>query len=383
MSEISFSDILVLPRLRDEARRVALQHHIDHLTKPLGALGQLERLMVQLGLLQNWSPGQRLSAQGAGVWVFAADHGLARAGVSAYPSEVTAQMVANFLAGGAAISVLARQAGLPLRVVNAGVASPLADHPMLINTPVAAGTASSLDGPAMTPAQTLLAFQRGAQAVRGSSGQVVVLGEMGIGNTSAATLLTARLTGQALVVGRGTGLDDAGLARKREVLEQVLARHAPLPSDDQVPGAFPEGLPDTDAARRAWWALQTLGGLEIAMLVGAIVQAAHQGQALLIDGLIVTSALLVAAALAPSVLDHVVLAHRSHEGAHEGAIAALDAQHRASGGAGLAPLLSLEMRLGEGSGAALAWPLLGQTVALFNDMASFDQARVSTAHVSA
>ncbi|MEJ7139040.1 nicotinate-nucleotide--dimethylbenzimidazole phosphoribosyltransferase [Amphibiibacter pelophylacis] len=376
------TDLLDLPAVRDAARQAALQHHIDHLTKPVGSLGRLEDLMRQLGLLQRLQPGQRLSAQGAGVWVFAADHGLARAGVSAYPSEVTAQMVANFLAGGAAIAVLARESGLPLQVVNAGVATPLADQPGLINVPVAPGCASSLDGPAMTPQQTLLALQRGAQAVRGAPGDVVLLGEMGIGNTSAATLLTARLTGQPLRVGRGTGLDDAGLARKQAVLEQVLARHPELPPADHLEAAFPPGLPQDEAARRAWWALQTLGGLEVAMLVGAIVQAARQGQAVLVDGLIVTSALLVAAALAPGVLDHAVLAHRSHESAHADAIAHLDAQHRATGGAGLTPLLDLGLRLGEGSGAALAWPLLRQAVALFNDMASFDSARVSTAHAA-
>ncbi len=331
----------------DPALAARLQQRIDHLTKPRGSLGRIEALMLQIGLLQGRVDPQLLQPQAV---VFAADHGLAAHGVSAYPSEVTAQMVENFLAGGAAISVLARSQGLGLTVVDVGVrAGTRSPRPGLIVRPVAAGTADALAGPAMTPAQCVQALDLGREVVRGLPGNALVLGEMGIANTSAAALLVSRLTGQpvAACTGRGTGLDDADHARKRVLLQNVAARHAD--------------------ARAPLEALAAFGGFEIAALAGAMLQAAHERRLIVVDGYIVTAALLVAHALRPAVLDACVFAHRSDESGHQLALTHLHAQ----------PLLALGLRLGEGSGAALAWPLVASSVALLNGMASFDEAGVS------
>ena len=341
----------VAPRA-DAALAASLRRRIDHLTKPLGALGHLEALMLQTGLLQG-RVDPRLDAPQ--VLVFAADHGLAARGVSAYPSDVTAQMVENFLAGGAAISVLARLHGLPLTVVDAGVRGTRAARPGLIVRPVApGGTADASQGP-MSGAQCVQALELGREVVRSLPGNALVLGEMGIGNTSAAALLTAHITGAPLAacVGRGTGLDDAGLARKLEVLAQVAQRHA--------------------GASTPLEALAAFGGFEIAALAGAMLQAAHERRLIVIDGFIVTAALLVAHALQPAVLDACVFAHCSDEAGHALALAHLGAR----------PLLALDLRLGEGSGAALAWPLVVGAVALLDGMASFDSAGISGRDASA
>jgi len=325
-----------------------LRHRIDHLTKPLGSLGRMEALMLQIGLLQGRIEPRLEQPQAI---VFAADHGLAARGVSAYPAEVTAQMVENFLAGGAAISVLARLHGLALTIVDAGVRAPIVARAGLVSRPVARGTADALEGPAMTPAQCVQALELGREVVRSRPGNALVLGEMGIANTSAAALIAARLTGAPLArcVGRGTGLDDAALARKLGVLEQVAARHA-------------EATQPLDV-------LAAVGGFEIAALAGAMLQAASERRLVVIDGFIVGAALLVAHALQPAVLQACVFAHRSHEAGH-----ALLLDHL-----GAEPLLALELRLGEGSGAALAWPLVTGAIALLNGMASFDSAGVSAA----
>ncbi|GGP26583.1 nicotinate-nucleotide--dimethylbenzimidazole phosphoribosyltransferase [Silvimonas amylolytica] len=327
-----------------------LQHRFDRKTKPLGSLGQLEALAVQLGVIQQ-RPDPQITRPA--MLVFAADHGLARAGVSPYPAEVTPQMVLNFLAGGAAISVLCRSHQMDLKVVNAGVNADFAPHPLLIDRPVAKGTANSLEAPAMTPEQVHQAIETGAQIVYALADEGVTLiglGEMGIGNTSAAALLMARLTGEPVsaCAGRGTGLDDAGLARKIAVLEQVLARHA-------------DALEPLEA-------LAALGGLEIAMLVGAILAAASRRIAILVDGFIVTSAVLVASKLAPGVLGYCIFSHCSGEQGHRLLLLHLGARR---------PLLDLGLRLGEGSGAALALPLVRSAVDLLNQMASFDEAGVS------
>jgi nicotinate-nucleotide--dimethylbenzimidazole phosphoribosyltransferase len=334
----------------DAALAARLRHRIDHLIKPLGSLGRLEALMLQIGLLQGRVDPQLDAPQAV---VFAADHGLAARGVSAYPGEVTAQMVENFLAGGAAISVLARLHGLGLTVVDAGVRVPVAPRAGLVSQPVARGTADALEGPAMTHAQCEQALALGRDVVRSLPGNALVLGEMGIANSSAAALIVARLTGVPLkrCVGRGTGLDDAGLARKLAVLEQVAARHAATTQPLDVLAAF--------------------GGFEIAALAGAILQAASERRLVVIDGFIVGAALLVAHALQPTVLRACVLAHRSHEAGHALVLAHLGAE----------PLLALDLRLGEGSGAALAWPLITGALALLNGMASFDSAGVSTASI--
>ncbi|HMV64028.1 MAG TPA: nicotinate-nucleotide--dimethylbenzimidazole phosphoribosyltransferase [Rhodocyclaceae bacterium] len=333
----------------DRGLAPALQQRIDTKTKPLGALGRLEALALQIGLIQQTLEPELRQPH---VMVFAGDHGAARAGVSAYPQDVTWQMVENFLAGGAAINVFARQAGMGLSVVDAGVAHDFGPRPGLIAAKVAPGTANYLEAPAMDAAQRNAALAHGRELALGLAGtgcNVVGFGEMGIGNTAAASLLTHCLTGAdlATVIGRGTGLDDAGLARKRELLAHAVARGG-RPADPLE-------------------ALAQYGGFEIAMMAGAMLGAAEARMVLLIDGFIVTSALLVAHALAPAVLDYCVFAHRSQEPGH-----AVQFDHL-----GAEPLVQLDLRLGEGTGAALAYPLVQAAVNFLNEMASFESAGVS------
>ncbi len=269
-----------------------LQHVIDHKTKPLGSLGRLEALAMQLGLILDTDQPRLQQPQ---MVVFAGDHGLAARGVSAYPSDVTWQMVENFLAGGAAVSVLARQHGLALTVVDAGVAKDIAPRAGLQIRKMAYGTADASQGPAMTADQCLSAMAAGADLIKGLPGNAVLFGEMGIGNTSSAALLMARLTGLPLdqCVGRGTGLDDAGVQRKLAVLQQALQANA--------------------NAAQPVDALAALGGFEIAMMCGAMLEAAAQKRVVVVDGFISSSAVLVAARLAPAVLERCVFAHRSGE----------------------------------------------------------------------
>lgn len=361
----------------DTALLSALQNKVDRKTKPLGALGQLEKLAVQIGLVQQSLNPQLLQPQ---MLVFAGDHGAAKAGVSAYPQDVTWQMVENFLAGGAAINVFARQNELALAVVDAGVAhdfgqragnsagklglatlasAPALSTPLFINAKIAAGTANYLEVPAMTQAQCAAAMDRGAEIVRALAGQgcnVVGFGEMGIGNTASASLITHCLTGTPLAecVGRGTGLDDAGLARKQQLLETALARYRAAAGDNG-----PLNLPLN--------VLAEFGGFEIAMMVGAMLAAAESKMLLLIDGFIVGSAALTATRLAPALRDYCVFCHRSAEPGHQAQLQALQAE----------PLLDLGLRLGEGTGAALAYPLLQAAVSFLNDMASFESAGVA------
>lgn len=328
---------------------LALQAAIDQKTKPIGALGDLEALAFQLGRVQQTL---RPRIQAPALFVFAADHGLAEAGVSAYPSEVTWQMVENFLAGGAAINVFARQVGLKLHIVDAGVRHDFAGRAGLLDAKVAWGTRNSLYEPAMTEAQCETALTRGAALLQTQlepACSVVGFGEMGIGNTSAATLLLARLLDLSLhdSVGRGTGLDDAQLQHKQAVLAAVLARHA--------------------EAKAPLAALQALGGFEIAMMVGAQLAAARAGKLILVDGLIASAAWLVAWQLQPALRDYTVFCHRSAEPAHSALLAHVGAN----------PLLDLHLRLGEGTGAALALPLLEAAAAFLSEMASFGEAQVS------
>lgn len=323
-----------------------LQHVIDHKTKPLGSLGRLEALAMQLGLILDTDQPRLQQAQ---MVVFAGDHGLAARGVSAYPSDVTWQMVENFLAGGAAVSVLARQHGLALTVVDAGVAKDIAPRAGLQIRKIAYGTADASQGPAMTADQCLSAMAAGADLIKGLPGNAVLFGEMGIGNTSSAALLMARLTGLPLdqCVGRGTGLDDAGVQRKLGVLQQALQANA--------------------NAAQPVDALAALGGFEIAMMCGAMLEAAAQKRVVVVDGFISTSAALVAHAMQPDMLSCCVFAHQSDESGHARMLNHL----------GVQPLLHLGLRLGEGSGAALAWPLLESACAILRDMASFESAGVS------
>ena len=344
-SALPFSLPAITP-IADAALQARLQHKIDHKTKPLGALGRLEGLALQLGLIQR---SEAVALTQPQMVVFAADHGVAAEGVSAFPQAVTVQMVANMLSGGAAINVFARQHGFALQVVDAGVAADLPAHPQLLQRKVAFGTRNLCVEPAMTQDQTHTALHAGMQVVLDLPGNVVAFGEMGIGNTSAAALLLARLAGVPLVdaTGRGTGLSDEQLTHKQRVLAQALARNP--------------------AATAPLEALADVGGFEIAMMVGAMLQAASEHRVVLVDGFIAGAAALVAHALVPAVKDYLVFCHRSAERGHDLLLAHLDAQ----------PLLALDLRLGEGSGALLAWPLVQSAAGFLNEMASFETAGVS------
>ncbi|PLK50825.1 nicotinate-nucleotide--dimethylbenzimidazole phosphoribosyltransferase [Uliginosibacterium sp. TH139] len=335
----------------------ALQQRIDTRTKPLGSLGKLEAIALQIGLLQQSLHPEIRQPR---IAVFAGDHGAAKAGVGAYPQEVTAQMVLNFLAGGAAINVLARQAGLEVSVIDCGVASKVAgaSRPGVeyVIAKQGLGTANYLEQAAMTPAQRDAAIAKGAELVRGwhaAGSNAIGFGEMGIGNTSTASLLTHFVTGADLdaVIGRGAGLDDAGLARKRGLLAQAAARVG-------------------ERKLNALEALAEFGGFEVATMVGAYLAAAEARMLIVVDGFIVTSALLVAHAINPAVLDYCVFAHGSAEPGHVAQLAHLGAE----------PLLQLGMRLGEGTGAASAFPLIRAAIACMNEMAGFEDAGVSEAH---
>lgn len=335
----------------DQAAAQAALLRQAQLTKPAGSLGRLEELAVRLAAMQAT---EQPHMHKAWVSVFAADHGLAQAGVSAFPAEVTAQMVHNFLQGGAAIAVLAKQQQMAFEVVDVGVNYDFQPQPGLVIAKVAKGTASSLDQAAMSPAQCLAALEAGKQAAeRAFSAQVdcFIGGEMGIGNTSAASLLIAKLTGHALtpLVGAGTGLDSTGVELKRAILAQVLDRHAAVDSQNALA------------------VLATFGGFEIAALVGAYVRCAQLGLPVLVDGVITSAAALVAEQLCPGAKDWWLFSHLSVEPAHQVCLSAL----------GVQPLLQLDLRLGEGSGAAVAWPLLQQACWLHNQMATFAEAAVS------
>lgn len=334
--------------LHNPGLAATLQQLLDHKTKPLGALGRLETLAQRIGLVLGTTTPRLRQPQ---MLVCAADHGLAARGVSAYPSDVTWQMVENFLAGGAAVSVLARQHGLALTVVDCGVRHDFAPRAGLLVRKVAHGTADALVGPAMSAVQRDEAIANGMAVVRELPGNALLLGEMGIGNTSAASLLLARLGGFEVgdVTGAGTGLDAPAVVRKIGVLRDVLHRHA--------------------QARDPLDALAAFGGFEIATLVGAVLQAAVERRVIVVDGFIASSAVLVASKLQPHVLQRCVFAHRSGERGHALMLAHLRAE----------PLLDLGLRLGEGSGAALAWPLLVSACAMLNEMASFESAGVATA----
>jgi len=320
------------------------------LTKPPGSLGALEALAIRLAALQR-SEQPRVDE----VWisVFAGDHGVAAEGVSAFPQVVTGEMVRNFATGGAAISVLARELGARLEVVNLGTVNDPGDIPGVRRAIVAASTANFCVEAAMSEtqlAQALAAGRASAQAAVSAGTQLFIGGEMGIANTTAATALACALLQRApaTLAGAGTGLDAAGIAHKAAVIERALARHA---------------APQAPLAQ-----LRCLGGFEIAALAGAYVAAAQAGLPVLVDGFITTAAALVAVRINPGVRDWLLFSHCSHEHGHAGLLQALDA----------APLLDIGMRLGEASGAAVCVPLLRMACALHNGMATFAQAGVST-----
>ena len=323
----------------------AMERHTT-LTKPPGSLGRLESLGARLAAVQG-TVKPRISKKA--VAVFAADHGVTASGVSAYPKEVTAGMVHNFLAGGAAINALARSAGAELLVVDVGVDAEFTPHPNLWQRKVARGTQSMLDGPAMTLTETAAALNVGllaAQTLVSRGANLLAGGEMGIGNTTAAAALTAFFTGRsaAKVTGRGTGVDDAGLARKISVVEQVTAKYQDVKSPLD--------------------ALACFGGLEIAALTGFYLGAAAAQTPVVLDGFISAAAALVAVVLAPAVKDYLFASHLSEERGHRVQLAHL----------GLEPLFDLNLRLGEGTGAVLAFGLLEGAAATLTEMATFAEA---------
>ena len=337
--------------LPDEQARAAARRALDAKTKPRGSLGRLEELAVCVAAVCGTPRPPKLEAA---IVVVAADHGVAQRGVSAYPQEVTAQMVRNFVAGGAAVSVLAREVHARLLVVDAGVVEPCR-HPEVRSLRFGAGTDDIAAGPAMARHVAAAAIDAGAdlaaELVAAGAG-IVAVGEMGIGNSTAASAICAALlpASPALVCGRGTGLDDAGLERKVATVEQALAVNA-------VDAADGLGV------------LAALGGFELAVLTGVILGCAAARVPVLLDGFITGAAALVAARLAPGAAGAMIASHLSPEPGHRLTLEALR----------LEPLLDLGLRLGEGSGAALALPLVRGAVALLDEMATFAAAGVADA----
>lgn len=344
--------------LNETARELALSRQ-GQLTKPPGALGRLETVAVQLAAMQGAEQPQLACVQ---ISIFAADHGIAAEGVSAFPQAVTGEMVKNFARGGAAISVLAKTLDARLEVVNLGTVNDPGEWPGVVRAVIAPSSANFAIQPAMTGTQLTEAFQAGADSVlraREASVQLYIGGEMGIANTTSASAIACALLQESpqLLSGPGTGLDSHGVAHKAEVIGRALELHGlvPSPSGDAIEG---EGALEI---------LRCVGGFEIAALTGAYVTAAQQGIPVLVDGFISTVAALIAVRINPGVRDWLLFGHTSAEPGHQRVLAALDAQ----------PLLQLGMRLGEGSGAAVAVPLLRLACALHNGMATFSEAAVS------
>lgn len=326
----------------DRTAEPAIRALMDGKAKPVGSLGRLEDLALQIALIR----GEERPALGtARSIVFAGDHGITAEGVSSHPPEVTAAMVGNFLAGGATISAFARITGADLAVVNAGVGTPLDDHEDLIDIRVAPGTRNAALEPAMTAEQRDAALDRGAALARGfieGGADILAPGEMGIGNTASASLIVHRLAPAPLdaVIGRGAGLDDDGLARKRAALHKAAAR---------TDATDPEQV------------LAEFGGFEIVMMCGFMLGAAAENRIVVVDGFIAGAAALAACRMHPAARERMVFAHRSAEPGTRAILDALDAE----------PLLDLGLRLGEGSGAALAIPLIRAAAAILTDLADY------------
>jgi nicotinate-nucleotide--dimethylbenzimidazole phosphoribosyltransferase len=342
----------VLRRIQSPDRQLLIQaqFRLNRLTKPLGSLGRLEEVAAQYVMI---SGELKPSVPRGTVFTFAADHGVAMEGVSAYPSEVTPQMVLNFLRGGAGVNVLARHVGVDIRVVDIGVAYEFGPMPGLIQKKVMPGTKNILSEPAMSRKQAeqavLVGVELATQAVQEGIG-LVGTGDMGIGNTTPSAAITAVMTGRpvAEVTGRGTGIDDAGHARKVSVIQRALELHRPDRTD-------------------ALDVLAKVGGLEIGGLAGLILGAAAARVPVVLDGFIAGAAALIAVGLQPRCQDYLIASHRSVERGHQ---AILD--H-----VGVKPLLDLDLRLGEGTGACLGMSLVCAAVKIFTEMATFDEAGVS------
>ena len=328
---------------------VDLKKKIDGKTKPPGSLGRLETLALQCGRIQNSLTPELINPT---ILVFAGDHGITEEGVSPYPQEVTAQMVLNFLNGGAAINVFCRQNNIILHVVDAGVKTDLPGHAELIKAKIGRGTKNFCKEPAMSLEECKRTIDKGAELSRTvpvSTCNVIGFGEMGIGNTSSAAALTQRFTGLPVenCVGKGTGLDDSGLAQKQNIIRQALEKHAEIKE--------PQAL------------LATFGGFEIAMMVGAMLESAVLKRIILIDGFIAAAAFLAASRIVPEIQQYAVFTHQSDEQGHAEILKYLQAE----------PLILLGMRLGEGTGAAVAFPILQSAVSFLKHMASFESAGVS------
>ncbi len=333
--------------LNETARAEALTRQ-GQLTKPPGALGQLETITVQLSAMLGTARPQLERVQ---ICIFAADHGIAAEGVSAFPQAVTGEMVKNFARGGAAISVLAKTLGTSLEVVNLGTVNDPGEWPGVVRAVIAPKTANFAVEPAMTETQLAAALQAGRESVlRAASVHLFIGGEMGIANTTSASAIACALLKEEpqLLAGPGTGLDSHGVSHKIEVIVRALALH---------------NLPETESLE----ILRCLGGFEIAALSGAYITGAQHGIPVLVDGFISTVAALLAVRINSDVRNWLLFSHTSAEPGHQRVLAALDAQ----------PLLQLGMRLGEGSGAAVAVPLLRLACALHNGMATFAEAAVS------
>ena len=328
---------------------VDLKRKIDDKTKPLGSLGRLETLALQCGKIQNSLNPELVNPT---ILVFAGDHGITEEGVSPYPQEVTAQMVLNFLNGGAAINVFCRQNNISLHIVDAGVKTDLPEGTELINANIGRGTKNFCREAAMSLGECERAIEKGAELSRTvpvSTCNVIGFGEMGIGNTSSAAALTQRFTGIPVedCVGKGTGLDDSGLEHKQNTIRQALEKHAEIKEPQAV--------------------LSTFGGFEIAMMVGAILESAVLKRIILIDGFIASAAFLSASRIVPEIKQYAVFTHKSDEQGHAEILKYLQVE----------PLISLGMRLGEGTGVAVAFPILQSAVSFLNQMASFKSAGVS------
>jgi len=326
-----------------------LQHKIDFKTKPIGALGALEKLALQIGIIQNTlSP----TLQNPTIVVFAADHGVAKDGVSAYPQEVTFQMVMNFLQGGAAINVFSKQNDINLKIVDAGVNFDFEEDKKLINFKIDKGTKSFLQDKAMTEIQLHQCFEKGKEIVDQilkEECNVIGFGEMGIGNTSSASMLMSYLCDLPIeiCVGRGTGLNDTQLQNKIAILKQAQTFHGKIEHPKDI--------------------LQTFGGFEIAQMCSAMLAAFEKNMIILVDGFIATNAFLVAYKINPSIIRNAIFCHLSDEFGHRNLLSYLSVE----------PLLKLNMRLGEGTGCAVAYSIIESAVSFLNNMASFESAGVT------
>ncbi len=326
-----------------------IKNKIDLKTKPLGSLGQLEDLASQICLVQKTLSPKLTEPT---ILVFASDHGIAKDGVSAYPAEVTPQMVLNFLGGGTAINVFCRQNNINLKVIDAGVNFDFEENENLIDAKIAKGTKSFFSENAMTKAELELCFAKSNEIIEEisiSNCNIIGFGEMGIGNTSSASMLMSTLCDLPIedCVGRGTGLDDTQLNHKIEILKKAKKNHS--------------------KPKNAKEALQFFGGFEIAQICGAMLSAYEKGMLIMVDGFIATSAFLCANSINPSLKTNAIFCHQSDEQGHKKMLVFLNVK----------PILNLRMRLGEGTGCAVAYPIIQSAVNFMNEMASFESAGVT------